>query len=207
MLSSLPEELQEKASVMAINKTAAKARVEMARQVSNYFNVKYNEASGGLLITRASAKYHIISASLYPSSLMGAISHKGRAMNVIHFLEKKTTGADAKRRRKAGTLNELFFKFKKRGGSVSISAKNGYSKPFIGNLGRTVFRRSGLDKRTVKKGPAKGQMKEPIEPVQVVDLPQMFNTKKLSEAVLKKAQSDLLIETDRAVAQVLRTLA
>lgn len=184
--------------VMAINKTAGKARVEMARQVSNYFNVKYNEAGGGLLITKASFEYNIISASLYPTSLMSAMYHKSRAMNVIHFLEKKTSGADAKRRRKAGTLDELFFKFKKRGGSVNIKATGNKSKPFIGNHGRTVFRRNG-DK-------AVRSSKEAIESVQVIDLKQMFNMKTINEAVLKKAQSDLLVETQRAVDQVLRKM-
>ncbi len=198
MLRALPEELRDKAMAMAINKTASKARSEMSRQVSNYFNVKYNEAGGGLLITKASARHNVISASLYPTSLMGAIYHKGRAMNVIHFLEKKTSGADAKRRRKAGTLNELFFKFKKRGGSVNIKAAGEKSKPFIGNQGRTVFRRNG--KEAVRSS------KEAIESVQVVDLKQMFNMKTINEAVLKKAQDDLLTETQRAVDQVLRSM-
>jgi len=198
MLFRLPLELQDKAMAMAINKTAAKARVEMARQVSNYFNVKYNEAGGGLLITKVSAKSNVISASLYPTSLSGKIDYKGRAMNVIHFLEKKTSGADAKRRRKAGTLDELFFKFKKRGGSVNIKADGDKSKPFIGNQGRTVFRRNG--EKAVKSD------KEAIEPVQVIDLKQMFNMKTINESVLKKAQDDLLIETQRAVDQVLRSM-
>lgn len=192
MLKALPAELRDKASAMAINKTADKAKTEMKRQITAVYNLKAAEVAGALYITKASATKNVMSASLYPTTLSG--SKKGRAMNVIRFLEGKVSLAEAKKRNKAGTLEQLFFKFKKIGGKKSIAAKDGKSAPFIGNKGRTVFRRTGPGRT-------------PIEPVQVIDVPQMFNTAALNKSVLQKAADDLLIETDRAVAQVLRTLA
>jgi hypothetical protein len=191
MLSRLPEELRDKANAMAINKAIDKARTEMKRQITAVYNLKAAEVSGGLKISKASAKANVVSGSLFPTSLAG--SKQGRAMNVIHFWEKSVTNADIKRRKKSDTLNELYFKFKKIGGKKNIPADGDKSKVFIGNKGRTVFRRTGK-KRT------------PIEPVQVIGLPQMFNTAKLNQAVLDKAATDLLVETQRAVDEMLRRL-
>lgn len=196
MLSRLPEELRDKASAMAINKTADKARTEMKRQITAVYNLKAAEVAGGLMITKASATANVVSASLYPVSIKNQA--RGRAMNVIHFLEKKVALGQIKKRAKAGTLNNLFFQFKKAAGKKNIAATNGKSAPFLGNKGRTVFRRNGKIAATTNK--------EAIEPVQVIGLQQMFNTKKLNEAVLKKAQSDLLIETQRAVDEMLRRM-
>jgi hypothetical protein len=191
MLARLPAELRDKASQLAVNKTAAKAKTEMRRQITAVYNLKAAEVGGALFVRPASLKQNLMSAALYPTTLSGK---KGRAMNVIRFLEGKTTLGEAKKRGKAGTLEQLFFKFKKIGGKKSIPRVGEKSAPFIGNKGRTVFRRTG-------------KARTPIEPVQVIDIPQMFNTAALNRAVLKKAAADLLIETDRAVAQVLRTLA
>lgn len=191
MLSALPEELRDKASAMAINKTADKAKTEMKRQIAAVYNLKSSEIGGALKTTKASAAKNIMSASLYPVSLSG--SRTGRAMNVIHFLESSTTLAQAKKRAKAGTLQQLFFKIKKGSAAKTIGKEGDKSAPFIGNNGRTVFRRTG-------------KSRTPIEPVQVIDTRQMFNTAALNQAVLNKAAADLLVETQRAVDLMLSRL-
>lgn len=191
MLSALPEELRDKTATMALNKTADKAKTEMKRQIAAVYNLKSAEIAGALHTTKASAAKNVMSATLYPTSLSG--SRTGRAMNVIHFLEKSTTLAQAKKRAKAGTLQDLFFKFKKSGSKKSIGREGNKSAPFIGNQGRTVFRRVGPNRLD-------------IEPVQVIDPRQMFNTAALNQAVLEKAAEDLLVETQRAVDLMLSRL-
>lgn len=191
MLARLPVDLRDKGAQLAVNKTAAKAKTEMKRQITAVYNLKAAEVAGGLHITKASAKFNVISASLYPVSIKNQA--RGRAMNVIHFLESKVGLAEAKQRGRAGMLQQLFFKFKKVGGKKPIPAENGKSAPFIGNKGRTIFRRTGPGRT-------------PIEPVQVIGMPQMFNTRALNESVLKKAAADLLVETDRAVKLLLNDL-
>jgi len=196
MLAKLPEALRDKASAMAINKTADKAKTEMKRQITAIYNLKSTEVGGALNIIKASAKKNVVSASLYPTTLSG--SKKGRAMNVIHFLSAiygvKTRGSKATKAEISALEGGLGFQFKKIGGTKRIKAVGDKSAPFIGNKGRTVFRRTG-------------KSRTPIEPVQVIDIPQMFNTAALNNSVLQKAATDLVTETDRAVTQVLRTLA
>jgi hypothetical protein len=171
MLLELPIELRDKAIGAAINKTADKAKTEMKRQIVEHYNLKSTEVGSSLHVVGAKwREANKMSASMYPTTLGG----RGRAMNVVHFLQGTSTG-------------ELLFLFLRNGGNKIIGAgPAGQSKPFVGNSGRTVFRRTG-----------KGRL--PIEPVQVVDVPQMFNTKKLNEAVLEKASADLLVEAERAV--------
>jgi hypothetical protein len=60
---------------------------------------------------------------------------------------------------------------------------------FVGNKGRTVFRRVG-------------KARLPIEPVRVIDVGQMFRSKKVSGRVLERINRDLPIEVDRAVKSV-----
>jgi hypothetical protein len=192
MLKALPAELRDKAAAMAVNKTAEKTKTIMKREIAAVYNLKSAEVGGALYTRNAYTKYAVVSAALYPTTLSG--SKKGRAMNVIRFLESKTTLGEAKKRRKAGTLEQLFFKFKKTGGKKSIGKDGAKSAPFIGNKNRTIFRRTGPGRT-------------PIEPVQVIDIPQMFNTAALNKSVLQKGADALLVETNRAVAQVLRTLA
>ena len=58
---------------------------------------------------------------------------------------------------------------------LRVKVKRGSTKPlpgaFIGNKGRTVFRRVG-------------KKRLPIEPVQTIDVAQMFNTRRINEVVL-----------------------
>lgn len=191
MLQLLPTELRDKAMAQAINKTADKAKAEMKRQIVALYNVKSTEVGGALFVSGAKASADIISASMYPTTLSGSRTH--RAMNVIHF--KQGTGA-----------GDLLFQFKRAGAMKVIGPAGQASKPFIGNLGRTVFRRTGEPKVIATKGMHKGKLREPIEPVQVIDIPQMFNVRTINEAVLAKAQTDLLDEVDRSINYLLKTL-
>jgi hypothetical protein len=178
MLRRLPSELRDKAMASAVNKTADKAKTEMKRQITAAYNVKSTEVGGVLHVTGAKWREpDKLSATLYPTTLGG----RGRSMNVARFIAGKGAG-------------DLLFEFKRNGAVKTIKpVEGGVSKPFVGNSGRTVFRRTG-DARL------------PIEPVQVIDVPQMFNTKSINEAVLEKAREDLLVEVDRAVSYTLSTL-
>lgn len=66
------------------------------------------------------------------------------------------------------TARGLTVKIKKGGGRV-LATRRG----FIGNKGRTTFAR--VDRKRL-----------PIKPLQTIDVPQMFNTRKIKTAVLKK---------------------
>jgi hypothetical protein len=104
---------------------------------------------------------------------------------MIHFVEKKVTLAQAKKRRKAGTLNQLRFNIIKGAGGKMIPGS------FIGNDGRTVFERVG-----------KGRL--PIRPVQVIGVSQMFMFRPVHDRVIKRITDEFNVELNRAIAQKIR---
>jgi len=124
-LETIRRELGDRAMTGALNKTAAKARTEMTRAITSEFNLKARDVRSQLSVIRA--RRGRLQAELNP---FGSSSKRGRALNVIHFLENRVTLAEGRRRKKSGTQNVLRFKIKKTGGVKTIKGA------FIGNKGR-----------------------------------------------------------------------
>jgi hypothetical protein len=142
----------EAAQISALNKTADGAKTRMVRAISSTYKINQSVVREKLFISRATRK----GGATFTAALLGS----GKpSMNVIRFLEAKVTLAEAKRRRKSGTLNELRFQILRAGGLKTIDGA------FIGNKGRTVFRRTGKSRL-------------PIEPIQTIDIPGMFRSRK-----------------------------
>ena len=161
-LDQLPENIGHKALVRAMNKTVEQGRSEMARKISREFMVTQAKARERLSIERAYVKGGTLH---FQATLRAGWRHpKGRSMNLIHFVEKNTTLAQARKRAKAGTLNQLHFQIKRSGGKKVIKGA------FVGNKGRTVFIREGKSRL-------------PIKAVNTIDIPQMFNTKRINTVV------------------------
>ncbi|MEW6612694.1 MAG: phage tail protein [Pseudomonadota bacterium] len=175
-LAKLGRELQDKAVAMALNKTADKGKTEMTRAITSEFNIKASDVRPQLNVRKASAKGINLVALLQAF----ASKRKGRSLNLIRFLERKVTLAEARRREKRGTLNQLGFQIKKRGGVKQIKGA------FIGNKGRTVFIREGKERT-------------PIKSLQTIDVPQMFNTRRINERVVRRIQKEFPVEFARAV--------
>lgn len=183
-MTRLGKELQDKAIRMAINKTGDKARTEMTRAITSEFAIKASEVRPNLRVRRASTGgLNKLSAVLHAF----ASGRKGRSLNLIRFMERKVSLAEARRRDKKGTRNQLGFQIKKRGGIKQIKGA------FVGNDGRTIFIREG-DART------------PIKALQTIDVPQMFNTKRINERVVKRIKKEFPIEFERAVRVLLNRL-
>ena len=101
-------------------------------------------------------------------------------MNIIAFVERSVTMAQARKRMRAGeggthTLKhgtkvrqalELRFQIKRGGGKKMIKGA------FIGNKGRTVFIREGKERT-------------PIRALSTIDVPQMFNAQRINAPVRK----------------------
>ena len=165
-LRLLEEDVRRKATPSALNKTVDQARVQMQRQIAAEFNVSVAYVRERLKVRRAFA-----AGQLVLSAELNAGDRKRRSANIIAFLENKVTLADARRRAKDGTLRVLRVKVK-RGQTRKLPGA------FIGNKGRTVFKRDG-DKRL------------PISPVQTIDVGQMFNTTRINQAVLRYVEANL----------------
>lgn len=171
----------------ALNRTAEKARAELNRAIPAEFNVKASEVRNAVEIGRANRGR--LEARL---TIFGSSSKRGRSMNLIHFLAAyqaagqaiKTRGAKVSKSQLAGLQRQLGFLIKRGGGLKRIEGA------FIGNKGRTVFRRVG-------------KARLPIEPVQVIGFAQMFRTGRIERRVMDKLRADLPVEVRRAVDMIL----
>lgn len=150
-----PKQVQA-ATLTALDKAAAQAKTQMVQTIAAGYNVKQSDIKQRLAIRKARRG----KAFEFTASIIGNTDPSGRkrSFNLIRFVEKKVTLAEAKRRRKSDTLNVLRFQIKKGGGRTTIKGA------FIGNKGRTVFRRTRVGRD--------------IEPVQTIGVPQMFMSKK-----------------------------
>lgn len=187
-LDKLSADMVAKVVPAALNKVVDKAKAEMTRQITSEFAIKASEVRMRLQIIRARRDFNSFIAILRTSDFTSKSG--ARSLNVIHFGAKQVTGKTSKKvrvkiRDKWVTLNVPL------GGGVSVKIKKAGGRKiiagaFIGNDGRTVFIRETKDRL-------------PIKAVQTIDVPQMFNTRKINLAVLQKIGLDLPIEFDRAI--------
>jgi hypothetical protein len=181
-LESLTGKQMKSAMSMAINKTAAKGQSEITRAITERYQIKASEVRNSMSLRPS--RTGTLEAEI---TIFGSTKKRGRSLNMIHFVEKKVTLAEARKRAKKGTLNQLRFSVIKGTGLKTIASdpalKNG---AFIGNKGRTVFQRVG-------KG------RTPIRAVQVIGVGQMFNFKPINARVKKKIEEEFAVEITRAV--------
>lgn len=188
LLDRMRDDLQDRAASAALNKVGAKAQTEMVRAITDEYNIERSEVAPRMSLSKASRTNLMVQLDPFASK------RKGRALNLIHFLEKKVTLAEARRRARNGKLSVttsqgrqlpiLYFKIKRTGPSKPIPGT------FIGNRGRTVFMRVGKSRL-------------PIEAKATIDVPQMFNSKNISARVVERINKELPIEVDRAIKMVL----
>lgn len=157
-LNQMREDVGRKALASALNKAVNQARVQMQRGIVREFNVSTSYVRERLKVRKAFAAGRLaLSAELKGGG-------KRRSANIIAFVEKMVSLAQAAKRRKDNTLRVL-----------RVKVRRGAVKPlrgaFIGNQGRTVFKRTGKEQL-------------PIEPVRTIDVAQMFNTRRINAAVI-----------------------
>lgn len=169
-MAELRKDIADKATARALNKMTTQAQTEMSKQIRAVYNISAAKVKEKLFTKRASFKGGVLGlqAELFSRDKSG----KRRAINLINF------GARA-------TKRGLTVKIKKQGGRVVVPTG------FIGNKGRTTFKRLGLARL-------------PIGPLQTIDVPQMFNTKRISAAVIAMIRGKFPTIFEREVAFALR---
>ncbi len=170
------EKKRNKALAEALNRTAIRGKDEVKKGVTERYTVKASEVNGSMTTRKASQNRLESEIRVFGNS-----RKFGRSLNVIRFMETSVTLAQAKKRLKLGTLNQLHFKF------LKGSDKKIIPGAFIGNKGRTVFERTG-DKRL------------PIKPVLVVGVGQMLMHRNVHKTVLGRINKILKEELDKAMA-------
>jgi hypothetical protein len=177
-LDQLRLDVRERAAVSALNKTADKAKTRMGRVITREFNVSAGYVRERLRVERARfvRGKAVIAAALVGTGKRGA--------NLIAFVERSVTLAQARKRMAGGEggtyklgastqTKALQLRFKiKRGSAPKL-----IPGAFIGNQGRTVFIREGSTRL-------------PIKALSTIDVPQMFNTKRLNAEVVRAIEQD-----------------
>lgn len=181
-LEQMRSDIAEKAAARAVNRTIEQAKTDMSREIRQEFVLTADEVRQQLRIRRAGFKGGRFTIE---AALIGG-RPKGRSLNVIRFIERKVTRAEGKRRKKAGTQEQLFVQIKRAGGKKALGPR-----AFIGNKGRTVFERVG-----------KGRL--PIKPIRTIDVAQMFNTRRVNEVVVRKMREKFPVIFAREAAFYLR---
>lgn len=157
-LDTLQAEVAKKATARAVNRAIEQARTLMSREIRSEFNVNGRFVAERLRIKRAT----FFGGLLNIQATLDANS-KTRSANLIRF---------AARAGKTG----VSVKIKRNGARKTLTGT------FIGNKGRTVFERV-KDTRMASRKAAKTHS-ERIRPVQTIDVPQMFNTRRINAAVV-----------------------
>lgn len=187
-LRALPAKLQGPAVQAAINKVAAGAQTEINRAIRDEYAVKSEDVRNSIAVRKAQRGRLEAMVEVF-----GSPSRRGRSMNMVRFLAALQAGGQAFKARGATGVGkkalaalekQLGFKIKKAGGLKQIQGA------FLGNKGRTVFKRTG-------------NARLPIEPVQVIGYSQMFSSRKIRSRVLARINRDLPIEVGRAVQMIL----
>lgn len=161
-LNQLGMDIGNKAVVRALNTTIGQGKTQMARQISQEFRVSVGTAKDRLKVYKASARN---GAFRFVATLEATKKGPGRSMNLIAFVTKgKVSKASAKRSGRTDLAGQLQFQIKRSGGRKAIKGA------FIANQGRTVFIREGKSRL-------------PIKALNTIDVPQMFNTRRVNKVV------------------------
>ena len=163
-LKALEVDIATKATASALNKVAAQAKTTMGREITQEFRISAADVREKLAIRKATARAGL---SKLEAVLEATRKDKrSRGLNLIRFMERSTSLAQARKLDKAGTLNQLHVQIKRTGGRKALGSA------FIGNKGRTVFVRVGKSRL-------------PIKALTTIGVEQIFNTKRINRAVVK----------------------
>lgn len=158
-LDTLRADVSRTVMARSLNRAIEQARTQMSREIRQEFAVDARFVRERLSIKKAS----FYGGAMFLEAALDA-SEKPRSANLIRFKARK--GA-------AGVTVAI----KKKGGRKLVR------NAFIGNKGRTVFERvpgTTMRSRSASKG---AKHREQIKPVQTIDVPQMFTTRRINAAV------------------------
>lgn len=180
-LDKLNERLQQKVVPAALNKIVAKAKAEMTRAVTSEYNLTASEVRSRLRVFNARRAFKDWVVVLDP---FASGRRKGFTLNMIRFVEKRVSLAEGRRRAKDGSKNQLRFKIKKNGKTTTL--RDAFIATNKKTGGTAVFTREG-------------KSRYPIQAKQTIDVPQMFNTRRIQARVRAKINKELPVEFDRAI--------
>lgn len=175
-MQRMGEQAANRAMAKALNATVEQGKLAMARQISKEYRVTIAQVKYRLQLRKAS----VSGRSLRFEAVLSASNRnmQGRSMNLIWFAERSITLAQARKRMKAGEGGMYALRAGvnvQKGLQIRFQVKHGGGKKvipgaFIGNKGRTMFIRTG-------------KARLPIKALNTIDVPQMFNTRRINQIV------------------------
>jgi len=176
-LSKMGDDIATKATISAMNKTLAQGRTVMLRAITQEFAIKQADVRPQLEIKKALFTRSAVNATASLEAFGRRRGHRSR--NVMLFGAKQIRGRKI-RRVQVNTARGVITRRMRVGGGVSVRIKRVGSRKliegaFIANKGRTVFMRK----------PGGGRA---ISAVETVDVPQMFNTRRVNRLVVQVIQ-------------------
>lgn len=172
-LSRLQADIRDKAIARALNRTVEQGRTQMVRAITSEFAIKAGDVRPVIKIRQARGGFGggMLTADVYAMK-----DAKRRGLNLIRFGARSAPGAGRKLVRFRGSSGWAQ-RVVPVGGGVAVKIKRGGGRKtiahaFIANAGRTVFIRTGKERL-------------PIRGVTTIDVPQMFNTRRINRAVVQ----------------------
>lgn len=161
-LDVVRREVAERALARSLNRAIEQARTQMGREIRSQYMVDSRFIRERLRIKRASLFGGVLSLEAVLEA-----QEKPRSANLIRFGARQTAEGVSVKIKRAG-------------------ARRLVRGAFIGNKGRTVFERVPNTRMGSRKwGKQHGQK---IKPVQTIDVPQMFNARRIKAAVVNAMQ-------------------
>lgn len=181
-LAQLPQKIADRVTVRALNTTIDQGKTEMAREISRVFRIPVGQAKARLAVRKASFKGDALRLE---AMLEATRKGKGRSMNLIAFQTGALTKRTAKKAGRANAVGQIGFQIKRDGGRKVIPGA------FIGNKGRTMFIRTGKPRL-------------PIAALNTIDIPQMFNTRRINQIVREVMKQRFVKNFNRELASARR---
>jgi hypothetical protein len=170
MLDGIARDLQPKIVARSLNAIGETVKVQARKEIGAEYNLPATEIGKLIRVQRASFR----AGGRLEVAVIAESRRGGRSLNIIRFVEKKVTLAEARRRRKGDTLDSLRVQIKRKGGKKILGKpKWAAGKPFIVTANGGTF----VAARTTSAS-------YPIRAVQTIDVPSMFNTKRINALLL-----------------------
>lgn len=187
-LDRLAKDVGDRAMVRALNETVRQGQTAMARQISREFRVTVGQAKDRLDVDYAKVKGGGVKffARLMATRPGGLHNNDWRGMNLIHFVTSEPT------RKKKGKLGQIKFQIKRTGGRKSI--KGAFIATNRRTGGRAVFIREG-------------RARMPIVTLTTIDIPSMFNTKRVNNVIRTVMQQRFEANFQRQLRAILKGFA
>ena len=162
-IDAMRDDIAKQATVSAVNKTMEQARTQMIREIRTEYAVSAGYVRQRLSIRRASFKQGAfrIEASLTGGGKNG----KGRSANLIQFGAREVRKGVSVKIKRAGSRKVI-------------------TGAFIANKGRTVFIRVPGTTMASRSKYSGSKHAEQIKAVQTIDVPAMFNQRRINAAVV-----------------------